>query len=150
MADDEAALKEERLKSALWYSIGQFVDAQCQLRDHNATAQFIGALTELVWTQIASASRDLSTFARHANRAQVNTSDVLLLARRNDGLEALLRQFVEEHRAARGAAAETRNAAGATTAGRRGGGGGRGARAGGAAGGRGRGRGRGGRGGRGA
>lgn len=73
MADDEAARKEEvepstlppqtihspanaaqRLKSALWYSIGQFVDHQCQLKDRNATPQFIGALTELVWTQIGN------------------------------------------------------------------------------------------------
>ncbi|OJD33334.1 apoptosis-inducing taf9-like domain 1 family protein [Diplodia corticola] len=103
--EEAAAQKEERLKSALWYSIGQFVDNQCQLKDRNATPQFIGALTELVWAQIESASRDLSTFARHAGRTQVNTADVLLLARRNEGLEALLRQFVDEHRAERRSAA---------------------------------------------
>ncbi|KAH7021819.1 kinetochore component CENP-S-domain-containing protein [Macrophomina phaseolina] len=141
MADDEAAQKEERLKSALWYSIGQFVDQQCQLKDHNATPQFIGALTELVWTQIASASRDLSTFARHAGRAQVNTADVLLLARRNEGLEALLRQFVDDYRAEKGATvADSRRNTGTTSRGR-----GKAAARGSAAtaGGRGRGRGRG-------
>ncbi|KAK0663135.1 Centromere protein S [Lasiodiplodia hormozganensis] len=148
--DDEeaAAQKEERLKSALWYSIGQFVDNQCQLKDHNATPQFIGALTELVWTQIESASRDLSTFARHAGRAQVNTADVLLLARRNEGLEALLRQFVDEYRAERSNHTETANRrSNSNTAGRgrgRGRGGASAAAARGGARGRGRGRGRGG------
>lgn len=53
--DMELILPFQRLKSALWYSIGQFVDNQCQLKDHNATPQFIGALTELVWTQIGKA-----------------------------------------------------------------------------------------------
>lgn len=41
----------KRLKSALWYSIGQFVDEQ-GVDSFNATPQFIGALTELVYTQI--------------------------------------------------------------------------------------------------
>lgn len=42
----------QRLKSALWYSIGQFVDEKSLENDLNATPQFIGALTELVYTQI--------------------------------------------------------------------------------------------------
>lgn len=42
----------QRLKSALWYSIGQFVDDALLTDDLNATPQFIGALTELVYTQI--------------------------------------------------------------------------------------------------
>jgi hypothetical protein len=42
----------QRLKSALWYSIGQFVDEKTLENDMNATPQFIGALTELVYTQI--------------------------------------------------------------------------------------------------
>ncbi|KAF2839547.1 hypothetical protein M501DRAFT_908239, partial [Patellaria atrata CBS 101060] len=90
----------QRLKSALWYSIGQLVDhtTLSSTTATNATPQFIGALTELVWTQIGSASRDLEMFAKHAGRATVATDDVLLLARRNEGLEALLRGFVEELR----------------------------------------------------
>lgn len=42
----------QRLKSALWYSIGQFVDEQGIDHNFNATPQFIGALTELAYTQI--------------------------------------------------------------------------------------------------
>lgn len=65
---------------------------------HNATPQFIGALTELVWAHVASAGRDLEDFARHAGRTTVTADDVLLLARRNEGLEGLLKSFVEERR----------------------------------------------------
>ncbi|OCK88663.1 uncharacterized protein K441DRAFT_587642, partial [Cenococcum geophilum 1.58] len=99
----------QRLKSALWYSIGQFIDEECLRQNLNATPQFIGALTEMVWTQIgttdtplrqySNTSRDLETFAKHASRSTVNTSDVMLLARRNEGLETVLRGFVEEMRA---------------------------------------------------
>jgi centromere protein S len=32
--------------------VGQIVDEFCLSRNRNATPQFIGALTELVWTQI--------------------------------------------------------------------------------------------------
>lgn len=39
---------------------------------------------------------------RHAGRATVTTDDVLLLARRNEGLEELLRGFVEDLRAEKG------------------------------------------------
>lgn len=42
----------QRLKSALWYSIGATIDAIALEQDINATPQFIGALTELVWNQI--------------------------------------------------------------------------------------------------
>ncbi|OCK75357.1 hypothetical protein K432DRAFT_174715 [Lepidopterella palustris CBS 459.81] len=105
MADTEASLREERLKSALWYSIGQFVDEECLRQNLNATPQFIGALTELVYTQISNTSRDLETFAKHAGRAVVHTDDVMLLSRRNEGLESVLKTFVEEIRAEEGRAA---------------------------------------------
>jgi hypothetical protein len=44
----------QRLKSALWYSIGQYVDDSLLSDSLNATPQFIGALTELVYTQIGT------------------------------------------------------------------------------------------------
>ena len=42
-----------------------------------------------------NASKDLESFAKHANRSQVSSDDVMLLARRNEGLEALLRSYLE-------------------------------------------------------
>ncbi|KAK8247250.1 kinetochore component CENP-S-domain-containing protein, partial [Phyllosticta capitalensis] len=105
---EDAAMREERLKSTLWYTLGQYIDTSllsspaASSAISNATPQFIAALTELVYTHIASTARDLEAFAAHAGRRQISTADVLLLARRNEGLEALLRSFVEEWRAERG------------------------------------------------
>lgn len=44
----------QRLKEALWFSIGQIVDEESLRWNRNATPQFIGALTELVWAQIGT------------------------------------------------------------------------------------------------
>ncbi|KAL4988036.1 kinetochore component CENP-S-domain-containing protein [Aspergillus falconensis] len=85
---------EERLKSALWLSIGKIVDEETIKLGVNATPQFIGALTELVWVQIETASQDLESFAKHAGRSTINVSDVMMLARRNEGLDTILRTFV--------------------------------------------------------
>jgi hypothetical protein len=35
---------------------------------------------------------------RHAGRSTINVSDVMLLARRNEGLESILRAFVDQQR----------------------------------------------------
>ncbi|KAJ4325048.1 MHF histone-fold complex component [Neodidymelliopsis sp. IMI 364377] len=102
MATNDAAEREERLKSALWYSIGQFVDDALLADDLNATPQFIGALTELVYTQIANTSRDLETFSHHAGRKTINTDDVMLLTRRNEALEDILRQELDRMKVAEG------------------------------------------------
>ncbi|KAF2741098.1 hypothetical protein EJ04DRAFT_571814 [Polyplosphaeria fusca] len=99
MADAD---KEERLKSALWYSIGQFVDDECVKQNLNATPQFIGALTELVYRQISNTSRDLETFSKHAGRRIINEDDVMLLSRRNEGLETVLKQVLDEMKAKEG------------------------------------------------
>lgn len=64
----------------------------------NATPQFIGALTELVWAQVENVGRDLESFAKHAGRQTVGTQDVLLLARRNEGLQELMEEFVEKEK----------------------------------------------------
>ncbi|KAH9865297.1 hypothetical protein IAQ61_009244 [Plenodomus lingam] len=100
--DDAAAEREERLKSALWYSIGQFVDEECLTCDLNATPQFIGALTELVYTQIANTSHDLELFSAHAGRSVITPADVMLLARRNEKLEEYMQMELSAIRAAEG------------------------------------------------
>ncbi|KAF7506831.1 hypothetical protein GJ744_011177 [Endocarpon pusillum] len=92
--DADARKLEERLKSTLWLHIGRAVDTECLHLDTSATPQFIGSLTELVWTQVENTAADLESFAKHAKRNVVRVDDVLLLARRNEGLEAILRDFV--------------------------------------------------------
>lgn len=42
------------MKSALWLSIGKIVDEETIKLGVNATPQFIGALTEMVWAQIGT------------------------------------------------------------------------------------------------
>jgi centromere protein S len=62
----------------------------------------------MVVTGAESASKDLESFAKHARRTQINADDVLLLARRNDGLEALLKGFLDEYRKENGTAGKGR------------------------------------------
>ena len=87
--DDET--KEEKLKAALWYATGQTVDSVAVAQDLNATPHFIGGLSEMVWGQIENVARDLEAFAKHSGRSTINSKDVLLLGRRNEGLDQLLR-----------------------------------------------------------
>ncbi|KAI7238226.1 hypothetical protein KC330_g2738 [Hortaea werneckii] len=87
----EEATKEDKLKATLWYSIGQTVDAVSMNQDVNATPHFIGGLSELVWAQIENVTADLEAFAKHAGRNTINSQDVVLLGRRNEGLEAVLK-----------------------------------------------------------
>jgi hypothetical protein len=54
MAPTSDAEKEERLKAALWYSVGQTIDSIAVSKDINATPHFIGALSEMLWAQIGS------------------------------------------------------------------------------------------------
>ena len=49
----------QRLKAALWFSIGKIVDEETLKLGVNATPHFIGALTEMVWAQIGASRRAL-------------------------------------------------------------------------------------------
>lgn len=116
--------QNQRLKAALWFAVGKMVDEDCLRRNRNATPQFIGALTEMVWTQIGkmlslsllcsllgfrhltsqateNVALDLESFSRHAGRTTVQTDDVLLLARRNADLHDIIKDFVDEQNAAK-------------------------------------------------
>ncbi|MCJ1241123.1 hypothetical protein MMC14_009127 [Varicellaria rhodocarpa] len=96
MAPTEDEALQERLKSALWFSVGKIVDEEILKLKVNATPQFIGALTELVWSQIESVSQDLESFSKHAGRQTISADDVMLLSRRNEGLETVMRRFLNE------------------------------------------------------
>ncbi|KAF4119630.1 hypothetical protein GMORB2_4539 [Geosmithia morbida] len=89
----------DRLKAALWYAVGQIVDEESLERNRNATPQFIGALTELVWTQIENVAIDLETFSNHAGRTTVTTEDVMLLARKNPDLHQIMEAFIDARKA---------------------------------------------------
>lgn len=109
----------KRLKAALWFAVGKIVDEESIKQNCNATPQYIGALTEMVWAQIGqslpccifsflarpmltrpeSVATDLESFSRHARRTTVHTEDVVLLARKNPDLLDIVRGFVEEQKA---------------------------------------------------
>ncbi|KAM0475315.1 hypothetical protein ACHAPX_007069 [Trichoderma viride] len=105
MVDTTPEDDRERLKSALWYAIGQIVDEESLKRSRNATPQFIGALTEMVWAQIENVAIDLETFCNHAGRTTVTTDDVLLLARKNPDLHNIMKAYVDGMKADKEAAA---------------------------------------------
>jgi hypothetical protein len=46
--------QNQRLKEALWFTIGKMVDEESIRRNRNVTPQFIGALTAMVWQQIGT------------------------------------------------------------------------------------------------
>lgn len=88
VADDQD--KEEKLKAALWYAMGQTIDAVATERNINATPHFIGGLSEMVWGQIQIVAQDLEAFAKHRGKTSVNADDVVLLSRRNEALAEVL------------------------------------------------------------
>ena len=46
-------------------------------------------------SSVENTSQDLEAFAKHAGRKTVDVDDVLMLGRRNEGLDRVLRSFVE-------------------------------------------------------
>ena len=54
----------------------------------------------MTWAQIEGCvAGDLEAFARHAGRTTITAEDVLLLARRNEGLREILKGAIDEERA---------------------------------------------------
>ncbi|KAI6351252.1 hypothetical protein MCOR25_010050 [Pyricularia grisea] len=96
---DEEEDTRERLKAALWFAVGKIVDEETMKKQRNATPQFIGALTDMVFTQIENVAKDLESFSSHAGRSTITTDDVLLLARRNEDLHNIIKQEVDQQKA---------------------------------------------------
>lgn len=90
--DGDDASNEERLKSALWYSLGKTVDEVTLGEDANAAPHFIGGLMELVAAKLTLVAGDMESFAIHAGRSTINSKDVILLARNNEGLRSILEE----------------------------------------------------------
>jgi centromere protein S len=86
----------QRYKSALWLLTARTTDSLTTELNHNATPQFIAALTEVLWSQIENIAVDVEGFAKHAGRNTVTMDDVMLLARRNEGLEEVLKEVKDE------------------------------------------------------
>jgi centromere protein S len=59
-----------------------------------ASDMALAELTRLF--SVGNAAQDLESFASHAGRRTIKTDDVMLLTRRNEGLETILKDFVEK------------------------------------------------------
>ncbi|KAK9457227.1 kinetochore component CENP-S-domain-containing protein [Dipodascopsis uninucleata] len=85
---------KERLKSAIWFTVGKIVDEECELLGVNATPQYIAALTELVYSQAVTLATDMESFAHHAKRKVIQPDDVLMMCRRNEGLRDVIEEYI--------------------------------------------------------
>jgi centromere protein S len=56
-------------------------------------------MSNCAFLSIETASKDLDSFAKHAGRTTITTEDVMLLTRRNEGLEEVIRKFIETEKA---------------------------------------------------
>ncbi|KAJ5924567.1 MHF histone-fold complex component [Penicillium verhagenii] len=85
----------ERLKTELFECISKIVDDETLTLNVTATPQFTNALLELAWSHMESAIVDVEAFAKHAGRSTVTPADVLMLCRRNDGLNQTMKTYLE-------------------------------------------------------
>ncbi|EFQ96897.1 hypothetical protein MGYG_08820 [Nannizzia gypsea CBS 118893] len=92
-SNDDGQETKKQLKAMLWYTLGNLTREHADLFDTEVTPQFIAGLVEITWAQLETVGQDLEMFANHAGRSTINASDVLLLARRNEGLESILREY---------------------------------------------------------
>jgi histone H3/H4 len=80
-----------QLKAKLWYTVSRMVEEEGVVP---VTPKFVAALVELVYTQTLQLGEDLELFARHAGRKTVTPADVLMVARRNEDLASILREYL--------------------------------------------------------
>ncbi|KAM5486490.1 MHF histone-fold complex component [Microsporum audouinii] len=111
--DEDAQGTRKQLKAMLWYTLGNLTREHADLFDTEVTPQFIAGLVEITWAQLETVGQDLEMFAKcivsHAGRSTINASDVLLLARRNEGLESILREYNDSLEAEREKRASSKN-----------------------------------------
>lgn len=95
--DDEKALQIQALQSAIWYTTGHITDAESLELGVTPSSHFIASLSTLVYSQINTLGEDIESFAKHRGGKVVNVDDVLLCARRNEGLYDLMVEYAKQH-----------------------------------------------------
>lgn len=88
----------QAIKAALWLAVGKIADQTCteDLEGVTASTNFIAALTDYVWEQSQTLGRDCEAFAKHRGSSVIETKDVLLCTRRNDGLQAMAQSWIDD------------------------------------------------------
>ncbi|KAI7827612.1 kinetochore component CENP-S-domain-containing protein [Gamsiella multidivaricata] len=94
MSDNEEDPRE-RLKAAIWYTVGEICERERITLNVVITPQLVASLADLVFAQAETLGKDLETFSKHAKRSTVNADDVKheiitreaeRLSRRNKGV----------------------------------------------------------------
>ncbi|SCU85481.1 LANO_0C04390g1_1 [Lachancea nothofagi CBS 11611] len=83
-----------QLKGKLWYCLEQQVKKELP-NGVNYSPKFINALVELSFTQLVDIGCDLEAFAKHAGRETIVPEDLMLMLRKSQDLQTLLRQKLE-------------------------------------------------------
>lgn len=79
---------------------------RCSYRDGMGSDWYVSCLIyglfliSIFFTE--SVAQDLESFAKHASRTTVTTDDVLLITRRNDALQDIMKDFIDKDKAAHG------------------------------------------------
>lgn len=98
MSSARDADRVQKLKSALWLACGKVADSTCsELGGVTASTNFIAALTDYVWEQSQSLAADAEAFAKHRDSTVIETKDILLCTRRNEALQALIKEDIENY-----------------------------------------------------
>ncbi|KAM3589738.1 Phosphomannomutase 1 [Umbelopsis sp. WA50703] len=96
MSNPDNQDQQQRLKSAVWYTVGRIAEVEAENTGKTASAQFIASLADVVYKQMETLALDVEMFARHGKRSTISMEDVKLCARRNDGLYALISEEAKE------------------------------------------------------
>lgn len=85
------------LESAVWHTTQQIAEAESLELQAAPTSGFVASLSTLVFSQIYTLAEDIESFAKHRGGKVVNVEDVLLCARRNEGLHELMAEYARQH-----------------------------------------------------
>ncbi|KAI8581157.1 hypothetical protein K450DRAFT_270348 [Umbelopsis ramanniana AG] len=64
MAEADNQDQQQRLKSAVWYTVGRIAEAEAESTGKTASPQFIASLADVVYKQIETLAMDVEMFAR--------------------------------------------------------------------------------------
>lgn len=91
---------EQKLKSAIWYTIGQIAEEIEEEKDISISKKFIAILAETTYKHSANIAQDVEAFAKHAKRSTIQTDDVKLYVRKvkplYNHLEQMEQSLLEE------------------------------------------------------
>ncbi|KAG2185905.1 hypothetical protein INT43_002343, partial [Umbelopsis isabellina] len=80
MSDAENQDQQQRLKSAVWYTVGRIAEVEAMFAAENtgktASPQFIASLADVVYKQMETLALDVEMFARHGKRSTISMEDV--------------------------------------------------------------------------